>query len=93
MFDVGYSDAFIRNAHKLHIDLLDVDTIVLSHGHLDHTWGLAPLIQLYTEGIIEKGAVKRPSLVAHPGVLAQQTIPQPARNWRHAVGRKAGLIL
>ncbi len=72
LFDAGYSDAFIRNAQKLHIDLLDVDVIVLSHGHLDHTWGLAPLIQLFTEGIVEKRAVKRPSLVAHPGVLASK---------------------
>jgi 7,8-dihydropterin-6-yl-methyl-4-(beta-D-ribofuranosyl)aminobenzene 5'-phosphate synthase len=72
LFDAGYSDAFIRNAHKLHIDLLDVDVIVLSHGHLDHTWGLAPLIQLFTEGIVEKQAVKHPRLVAHPGVLASK---------------------
>jgi 7,8-dihydropterin-6-yl-methyl-4-(beta-D-ribofuranosyl)aminobenzene 5'-phosphate synthase len=64
LFDAGYSDAFIRNAN--------VDTIVLSHGHLDHTWGMAPLIQLYTEGMIEGRAVKRPSLVAHPGVLASK---------------------
>ena len=69
LFDVGYSDAFVRNAQKMGIDLLDIDFIVLSHGHLDHTWGLMPLIQLYTEGMIEKRAVKRPSLVAHPGVL------------------------
>jgi len=34
LFDVGYSDAFIRNALKLNINLLDVDIIVLSHGHL-----------------------------------------------------------
>ena len=38
LFDVGYSDAFIRNAHKLRLDLLDVDVVVLSHVHLDHTW-------------------------------------------------------
>lgn len=72
LFDVGYSDAFIRNAQKLRIDLLEVDTIVLSHGHLDHTWGLSSLIQLYTEEIIERGTVKRPSLVAHPAVLASK---------------------
>ena len=48
LFDVGYSDAFITNARKLAIDLLDVDFVVLSHAHLDHTWGLIPLIRLYT---------------------------------------------
>ena len=72
LFDVGYSDAFIRNAQKMNKNLLDVDMVVLSHGHLDHTWGIVPLIQLYAEGIIEKRAVKHPSLVAHPGALASK---------------------
>jgi len=66
LFDVGYSDAFIMNAGKLAIDLLDVDFLVLSHGHLDHTWGLMPLLRLYTEGMIEGLKVNKPTLVAHP---------------------------
>jgi 7,8-dihydropterin-6-yl-methyl-4-(beta-D-ribofuranosyl)aminobenzene 5'-phosphate synthase len=79
LFDAGYSDAFIRNAQKLQINLLDLDIVVLSHGHLDHTWGLSPLIQLYTEGMLEGRQVKRPTLMAHPGVLASRklrTIPE-----------------
>ncbi len=74
LFDTGYSDAFLRNAQKMGIDLLDLDILVLSHGHLDHTWGLSPLIQLYTEGMLEKKAVKRPRLVAHPQVLASRRL-------------------
>ena len=66
LFDVGYSDVFIKNAQKMNIDLLNVDFLVLSHGHLDHTWGLVPLIKLYTEAIIEKINHKKPTLVAHP---------------------------
>ena len=66
LFDVGYSDVFIRNAQKMNIDLLNIDFLVLSHGHLDHTWGLDPLIKLYTEAIIEKIDYKKPTLVAHP---------------------------
>lgn len=31
LFDTGYSDAFILNARKMNIDLLDIDHIVLSH--------------------------------------------------------------
>jgi 7,8-dihydropterin-6-yl-methyl-4-(beta-D-ribofuranosyl)aminobenzene 5'-phosphate synthase len=73
LFDVGYSDAFIANARKLAIDLLDVDFVVLSHGHLDHTWGLIPLVRLYTEGIIENLSVKKPTLVAHPATLSSRT--------------------
>ena len=39
LFDAGYSDIFIKNAEKLGIDLTETDTVVLSHGHNDHTWG------------------------------------------------------
>ncbi|MBQ4253530.1 MAG: MBL fold metallo-hydrolase [Erysipelotrichaceae bacterium] len=40
LFDTGYSDVVIRNAEMMNIDLSQVDTIVLSHGHNDHTGGL-----------------------------------------------------
>jgi len=49
LFDAGYSDIFIKNAIKMGIDLLDLDFIVLSHAHLDHTWGLGHLVQYYAE--------------------------------------------
>jgi 7,8-dihydropterin-6-yl-methyl-4-(beta-D-ribofuranosyl)aminobenzene 5'-phosphate synthase len=55
LFDVGYSDAFIRNARKMAgVDLLGVGSVVLFRGHFDYTWGLVPLIRLYTEAAIEK---------------------------------------
>ncbi|MFH0921199.1 MAG: MBL fold metallo-hydrolase [Fibrobacterota bacterium] len=69
LFDTGYSDAFIRNASKLGIDLLQLDTIVLSHGHSDHTWGLLPLLALYNEAVKEKRPHTRPRLIAHPDVF------------------------
>jgi 7,8-dihydropterin-6-yl-methyl-4-(beta-D-ribofuranosyl)aminobenzene 5'-phosphate synthase len=73
LFDVGYSDVFIKNAQKMNIGLLDIDFLVLSHGHLDHTWGLDPLIRLYTEAIIEETDHKKPTLVAHPLTLLSKT--------------------
>lgn len=73
LFDVGYSDTFIKNARKLSLDLLDLDFVVLSHGHMDHTWGLIPLIRLYTEGMIENLEVRKPTLVTHPFTLSSRT--------------------
>lgn len=40
LFDAGYSDAFLRNAQAMGIDLSALTHIVLSHGHDDHTRGL-----------------------------------------------------
>lgn len=65
LFDVGYSDIFIRNAQKLGIDLYSVDYVAVSHGHIDHTWGFMPLISLYNEAVIEKRGCGRPVLLAH----------------------------
>jgi len=74
LFDVGYSDIFIKNAQKMNIDLLNADYIVISHGHLDHTWGLGPLIKLYTEAGFENINYKKPTLVAHPLTFLSKTI-------------------
>jgi 7,8-dihydropterin-6-yl-methyl-4-(beta-D-ribofuranosyl)aminobenzene 5'-phosphate synthase len=74
LFDVGYSDVFIRNAQKMNIDLLDIDFLVLSHGHLDHTWGLDPLIRLYTEATIEGIDYRKPTLVTHPLTLLTKAL-------------------
>jgi 7,8-dihydropterin-6-yl-methyl-4-(beta-D-ribofuranosyl)aminobenzene 5'-phosphate synthase len=43
LFDTGQSGAFIKNAHTLSVDLAGLDAVVLSHGHYDHTSGLADL--------------------------------------------------
>ncbi|HII98804.1 MAG TPA: MBL fold metallo-hydrolase [Methanoregula sp.] len=66
LFDTGYSDAVVRNAAKMDIDLLDLDYIVLSHGHFDHTGGLWHILHRFMEATIEQTAHRLPRLVAHP---------------------------
>jgi 7,8-dihydropterin-6-yl-methyl-4-(beta-D-ribofuranosyl)aminobenzene 5'-phosphate synthase len=44
LFDTGQSELFLQNAQKLGIAIEDIDTLVLSHGHYDHTGGLYPFL-------------------------------------------------
>lgn len=64
LFDIGYSDVYLRNAQKLGIDLTKVDTVVLSHGHNDHTGGLSvfPLLE------------HRVKLIGHPQVFEEKRL-------------------
>jgi len=47
LYDTGYSDAFIKNAEQMGIDLTVADYVVLSHGHYDHSGGLKHLMAYY----------------------------------------------
>ncbi|MDK2982128.1 MAG: 7,8-dihydropterin-6-yl-methyl-4-(beta-D-ribofuranosyl)aminobenzene 5-phosphate synthase [Chloroflexota bacterium] len=73
LFDAGYSDVFLLNAAKLGIDLTQLDTVVLSHGHLDHSWGLAHLLRLYSEARATGRMTHNPMLIAHPLVFTQRS--------------------
>ena len=57
LLDVGVSDLFIKNAENLDIDLSDIDTVVLSHGHYDHTTGLKYFVE---------GRDKKINIICHP---------------------------
>lgn len=57
LFDVGVSDLFMQNAQNLDIDLTDIDTIVLSHGHYDHASGIKYFIE---------SKEKKINIVCHP---------------------------
>ena len=64
LFDTGYSDVFFINAQKLGIDLSGITSIVISHGHNDHTGGLKYLLS--------KLNLAGTKLIAHPGVFARR---------------------
>lgn len=81
LFDSGQGLVLANNAYRLGIPLYDADLIALSHGHYDHTGGLAgPL-----------GRNPRGTVFAHPACVASKYmrtsngdvrdvgIPEPAR--------------
>ncbi|WP_173429833.1 MBL fold metallo-hydrolase [Sharpea azabuensis] len=46
LLDLGQTDSSLRNAKKLGINLNEVDTVVLSHGHYDHSGGIIPFTMI-----------------------------------------------
>ena len=66
LLDVGYSDLFIKNSYKLGVDLKNIDAIVISHGHDDHTRGL----QYY----FEQNNRNNINIVAHPDAFKEKVI-------------------
>ena len=59
LFDTGQGLGLKPNARTLGIDLSQVDTIVLSHGHYDHTGGLSHLLPFS----------QKTKIIAHPEVF------------------------
>ncbi len=52
LLDTGATDAFLKNAERKGIDLQLVDTVVISHGHYDHTGGLLAFANLNPDAAI-----------------------------------------
>jgi 7,8-dihydropterin-6-yl-methyl-4-(beta-D-ribofuranosyl)aminobenzene 5'-phosphate synthase len=46
LFDTGQSDLVVQNAQRLNIALNNLNAVVLSHGHYDHTGGLRAVLEL-----------------------------------------------
>ena len=46
LLDLGPSSQTIDNAKALGIDLTEIDTVILSHGHYDHSGGIIPFTKI-----------------------------------------------
>jgi 7,8-dihydropterin-6-yl-methyl-4-(beta-D-ribofuranosyl)aminobenzene 5'-phosphate synthase len=74
LFDTGYSNIFQKNASKMGVNLLELDAIIISHGHNDHTWGLGELFRIYSEATYEGQDCKRPLLLSHPDAFLDKKV-------------------
>ncbi len=73
VFDTGFSPIFLSNARKMGIDLTDINAVVISHGHNDHTNGLPAL------GKLLRKEGKRVPVILHPKCLEKKW-------WRNDAG-------
>jgi len=62
LFDTGQSDVIVSNAETLGIELNEIDAIVLSHGHYDHTGGLPAILE----------RCGQTQIYAHPGIFTER---------------------
>ena len=62
LFDTGQSGLVVDNARGLGIDLKNINGIILSHGHYDHTGGLKSVLD-------ETGEM---DVYAHPGIFLER---------------------
>ena len=60
LMDLGPSEDTIKNAAVLGVDLSSVDTVILSHGHYDHSGGIIPFTKINDHALIymQESAIK-----------------------------------
>jgi 7,8-dihydropterin-6-yl-methyl-4-(beta-D-ribofuranosyl)aminobenzene 5'-phosphate synthase len=65
LFDTGLSGLFAANAGKMGIGLQDLDYLVFSHGHIDHTGGIPALVRYLAAVKAITPEFQIPELIAH----------------------------
>jgi 7,8-dihydropterin-6-yl-methyl-4-(beta-D-ribofuranosyl)aminobenzene 5'-phosphate synthase len=70
LLDTGLTISAAYNAVAMGLDLSQIDTIVLSHGHRDHTGGLLHMLKLVR---------KQVEVVAHPDIWSAKYVVRPGR--------------
>jgi 7,8-dihydropterin-6-yl-methyl-4-(beta-D-ribofuranosyl)aminobenzene 5'-phosphate synthase len=52
LFDTGQGDLFAKNAAVMNIDLRQIDSVFISHGHYDHAGGLDSFLKLNQNALV-----------------------------------------
>jgi 7,8-dihydropterin-6-yl-methyl-4-(beta-D-ribofuranosyl)aminobenzene 5'-phosphate synthase len=69
LVDTGQSKlAFMHNTHRLKIELADIDVIVISHGHYDHTGAVLDILQKIPKQI---------PVIGHPNMFDEKYSTYP----------------
>lgn len=73
LFDTGQGQVLLYNAQRLGLSLENLDAVVISHGHYDHTGGLGEVLRL----------PGRPAVYLHPSALEDKFARRPAGSSRN----------
>jgi 7,8-dihydropterin-6-yl-methyl-4-(beta-D-ribofuranosyl)aminobenzene 5'-phosphate synthase len=81
LFDTGQGGVLVGNAYKLGTPLREADAIVLSHGHYDHTGGLAEVLRNYRPRAVyvHPAALEAKYARNKDGTAREIGVPFPAR--------------
>jgi len=80
LFDTGAGGVLEHNTRALGINLAETDSVVLSHGHYDHTGGLAGILATAPQAeIFAHPSVLRPRYAVRDGILKPIQIPKAAK--------------
>ena len=74
LFDTGLSTSAVHNAGLLGVNLAEVDRIVISHGHNDHTGGL--------RDVLKRSGPKE--VIAHPAIWERKYVQRANEPERYA---------
>lgn len=89
LWDTGASPKFLDNARALGLDFNRAQGLALSHGHYDHTGGIAPLLDAGFSGpILAHPEVNRPRFARHGGKIEPVGIPVPLQRFEPVNGAR-----
>ncbi|MBP2642705.1 MAG: metal dependent hydrolase [Firmicutes bacterium] len=52
LFDTGKSGDFIDNAEKMDVNIKDIDIVIISHAHIDHSGGLIRFLEINKKAVV-----------------------------------------